>query len=303
MTSDPIRRPVRHARAVADGVTTHYVVTGEGPPLVLLHGFPQNWREWEPSFPLLADRFTLIVPDLRGLGGFPGPATGYDLFTMARDVRAAVDRETTEPVTFCGHDMGSFVGLAYALSYRDAVSSLVLVDAPLPGTALGDTLETNPKTWHIPFHMNADVAHMLIHGREREYLEFFIGSRLIDPDVVPRATMDAYVRAYSAPGALRAALEMYRALPENADRVRAHLARDGRLTMPVVYAAGAQTSVQADLQGMVDELAVGGRVAVIENTGHYVPEEQPAALARVVVDLAASVADARNPVAPAGVTG
>jgi pimeloyl-ACP methyl ester carboxylesterase len=243
----------------------------------------------------LADRFTIVAPDLRGLGGVPGPATGYDIFSLAADVRAVVERETSGPVTLCGHDQGSFVALAYALCHRADVGALVLVDAPLPGTALGDTLRTNPRTWHVPFHMNADVAHMLIRGREREYLEYFIGSRLVDPDSVPRATMDAYVRAYSAPGALRAALEMYRETPRNADLVREHLGRDGRLAGPVVYVAGSRTALQAagatagpgGLQGMVDELALAGRVEVVDGSGHYVPEERPAELARIIVNTAA----------------
>lgn len=273
----------RHRRLVSGGVTSHYVVAGEGPPLMLLHGFPQTWREWDGVINQLAGEFTIVAPDLRGLGGVPGPATGYDIFSMAEDVRAIVDVEFgSTPITLCGHDMGSYVALGYALAHRDRVASLILVDAPLPGTTLGDRLATNPRTWHIAFHSNADVAHLLISGREREYLEFFIRSRLVNPDSVSPSAMDAYVRAYSGPGGLRAAFEMYRSLPESSARVRTELAERGKLSCPFVYVAGALTAVQADLCGMVDELGPHGSIEVIEDTGHYVPEEQPARLSDVI---------------------
>ena len=280
--------PVRHRRSVADGVVSHYAVVGEGAPLLLLHGFPQTWREWEGVIRELAAEFMVIAPDLRGIGGVPGPANGYDVFTLAGDVRAIVDNEVGDaPMNVCGHDMGSYVALAYALIHREHVTSLVLVDAPLLGTALGDSLWSNPRTWHIAFHANVDVAHMLIAGRERAYVEHFIRSRLIAPDAISAETMDHYVRAYSAPGALRSALETDREIPRGSELVRAELAERGRLTCPVTYVAGALTAVHADLQTMLDELALSGRVRVVANSGHFVPDEQPAALARIIRETAA----------------
>ncbi|MEV8517195.1 alpha/beta hydrolase [Dactylosporangium sp. NPDC051484] len=276
----------RHARSVANDATSHYVVVGDGPPLVLLHGFPQTWREWEGVIEHLVDEYTIIAPDLRGLGGVPGPASGYDIFALAEDVRAIVEREVgSGPITLCGHDMGSYVAFAYALTHRDGVSSLTLVDAPLPGTSLGDSLRTNPRTWHVAFHQNADVAHLLIAGREREYLEYFIRSRLINPDAVSGATMDSYVGAYTAPGALRAALEMYRSLPYSSELVRAELHERGKLTCPLVYVAGALTAIQDDVRAMVEEMSLGGDIRVVESSGHYVPEEQPEVLAGIIRDM------------------
>jgi pimeloyl-ACP methyl ester carboxylesterase len=90
--------------------------------------------------------------------------------------------------------MGAYVAFAYALRYRDVVAALVTIDAPPPGTTMGDALSANPRTWHIPFHANVDVAHFLISGRERDYIDYFIASRIYEEmtenghlEIVPEA--------------------------------------------------------------------------------------------------------------------
>src|SRR5262245_30234952 len=110
---------IKHHRIVANGVALHYVTAGGGPPLVLIHGFPQTWHQWRRVIDRLADRFTIIAPDLRGIGATPGPPIGYDKHSLAADVRAVVaDVCGDTPALVVGHDMGSFVAYAYGLCYR-----------------------------------------------------------------------------------------------------------------------------------------------------------------------------------------
>lgn len=278
---------VHHRRAVIRDVTHHYVVAGEGIPLVLLHGFPQTWTAWRSLIDLLAAQFRVIAPSLRGLGGTPGPVGGYDTDSLAADVRAIVEAEChDERVFVCGHDIGSHVAFSYALRDRALVRGLVLVGPPPPGSTAMDDLMTNPRTWHLAFHLNADVAHMLISGRERPYIEYFIRSRIYDNGAISAEDIDRYAEAYAAPGALRSALEMYRALPLDRELNLRALADDGKLEMPVVAVGSAITSTRPSLDSVLREIAINGRAVLIERSGHWIPQEQPEVLAEVVKSLA-----------------
>lgn len=274
---------LRHHRITVDGLAHHYVTAGTGRPLLLLHGFPQTWREWSRLIDLLADDHRIVAPDLRGLGGIVGPATGYDKATLAADVQAIAAAEfgDAKPIV-CGHDIGAAVGFALALDHRDALAALILVDAPLPGTTALDSLSTNPQAFHLAFHANVDVAMMLIAGKEREYLTSFIRSLSYNQGALRDEDIDAYIRAYSAPGALRAALEMYRTLPEDGKHNLAALESGGRLELPVIVAGSEVTATQPYLDGMVEEISVGGSTELIGESGHWIPEEQPERLAALI---------------------
>lgn len=169
---------VQHHRLIANGVDLHYVTAGGGPPLVLIHGFPQTWFQWRHIIDLLGDRFTIIAPDLRGIGATPGPPTGYDKQSLAADIHAIVGHVCGDvPALIVGHDMGSFVAFAYAKQYGTHVSGLMLVDAPPPGTQLFDAGKSRP--WHLAFHNARDVAEMLVAGKERPYIAQFVASRIV----------------------------------------------------------------------------------------------------------------------------
>lgn len=277
-----IRDPWTHGMAdVAPGLRLHYVEAGGGDrTIVLLHGFPQTWREWRHVIPpLAAEGFRVIAPDYRGAGHSSRPVGGYDKRTMADDVHRLVRRELgiDGPVVLVGHDIGLMVAYAYAQAHRDEVSHLVVVDAPLPGTAVFDRLRSDPRVWHFAFHAARDVAEMLVAGREREYLQAFFGVRCFDPSAVGGADFDAYVSAYAAPGAMRAGFEVYRAFDQDAADNRDALARNGRLTMPVLAIGGA-TSTSGPLVGdMMQEVAEQVTAVRIPRTAHWVPEENPGA--------------------------
>lgn len=260
----------------------HYVTVGEGSPLVLVHGFPQTWHQWRSVIARLKGEYTIVAPDLRGIGATPGPASGYDKQSMAEDLRVVIDAVCGQrPVTLVGHDMGSYVAFAYALRYPELVSALMIIDAPVPGTALYDQLIAHPRAWHVRFHQARDVAEMLITGRERAYIAQFITARIYDCAAISEEDIEIYAAAYSAPGALRAAMEMYRALPEDADFNRAALAA-AKLAMPTVFVGGS-ASLSGELLGeSVGGIATNGRAVVVQGAGHWVPEEQPDALVGLI---------------------
>jgi pimeloyl-ACP methyl ester carboxylesterase len=236
----------------------------------------------------LADRFTIIAPDLRGLGASPGPPTGYDKQTLAGDIHAIVAHMFGDArALIVGHDMGSFVAYAYALRYGNQVSGLMLVDAPPPGTTI---FETNKlRAWHIAFHGARDVAEMLVAGKERAYIAQFVASRIYNAAAISEADVDVYAAAYRAPGALRAAFEMYRALDHDGAFNRAAMAK-GKLKMPVVLVGAAPRLGEAQLSEAGNEIAEHAQALAVDHCGHWIPEEKPDVLADAIVRLAAEAA-------------
>jgi pimeloyl-ACP methyl ester carboxylesterase len=274
---------------VEPGLRLHYVTAGEGErTIVLLHGFPQTWWEWHKVIPgLVTGGLRVIAPDLRGAGHSWRPAGGYDNATLAGDVQRLVREHlgVDGPVAVCGHDIGLMVAYAYAQAYRDEVSHLIVVDAPLPGTQVFDRLRSDPRVWHFAFHGARDVAEMLVAGRERPYLQAFFGARVFDPSAISDEALDVYVSAYSAPGAMRAGFELYRAFDRDAADNRAALARNGKLTVPVLAVGGEISTSGALVEEMMREVATDVHGVRIPGTAHWVPEEKPEAFVEAVLDF------------------
>jgi len=167
------------------------------------------------------------------------------------------------------------VAYAYAQAYRDAVSELVVVDAPLPGTAVFDRLRADPRVWHFAFHGARDVAEMLVAGRERQYLQSFFDARVFDPGAIGEEDLALYASAYAAPGAMRAGFELYRAFDRDAEDNRAALQRHGKLTVPVLAVGGAMSISGPVVEEMMREVADDVTGLRIARTAHWIPEENP----------------------------
>lgn len=184
-----------HAMADTEpGVRIHHVTAGEGErTIVLLHGFPQTWWEWRLVIPALVQAgFRVIAPDYRGAGQSWRPLSGYDKLTMAEDIHRLVREclRVEEPIALIGHDIGLMVAYAYARVHRDAVSHLVIVDAPLPGSHVFDRLRSDPRVWHFAFHGARDVPEMLVAGRERAYLQAFFNARIFNTSAIGEGDID-----------------------------------------------------------------------------------------------------------------
>jgi len=200
---------------IEPGLRLHYVTAGEGErTIVLLHGFPQTWWQWHHLIPALVGAgFKVVAPDYRGAGHSWRPLGGYDERTMAGDIHRLlrVHLGLKGSIVMVGHDIGLMIAYAYAQAHADELSHLVVMDAPIPGTAVFDRLRADPRVWHFAFHGARDVPEMLVAGRERPYLQAFYDARCFDPSAIGEADLDLYASAYSAPGAMRAGFELYRA--------------------------------------------------------------------------------------------
>jgi pimeloyl-ACP methyl ester carboxylesterase len=270
---------------IEPGVRLHYVTAGAGErTIVLIHGFPQTWWEWRHVIPgLTAAGFRVVAPDYRGAGHSWRPVSGYDKQTLAADIRALVrDHLAIDgPVIVAGHDIGLMVAYAYAQAYRDEISHLVVMDAPLPGTAVFDRLRSDPRVWHFAFHGARDVPEMLVAGRERQYLQTFFVARCFIP--IDEADLDLYASAYSAPGAMRAGFEVYRTFDQDARDNRAALQRHGKLTIPVLAVGGEISTSGPLVEEMMREVAEDVTGTIVPRTAHWIPEENPDALVRALI--------------------
>ena len=273
---------------VEPGLRLHYVEAGEGPRVVVLvHGFPQTWWQWRHLFgPLTAAGFRVIALDYRGAGDSWRPRDGYDKRTMAGDVHRLLRGHLAieEPVVLAGHDIGLMIAFAYAARYRDDVSHLALMDAPLPGTEVFDALRADPRVWHFAFHGVRDLPERLVSGREREYIRFFVNARIFNTAAIAESDLDVYAAAYSAPGAMRAGFEVYRAFDTDAEDNREAL-RGGKLTIPVLAMGGMTSTTGAVIEAMANEVADDVTGVRVPGTAHWIAEENPAAVADALLDF------------------
>jgi pimeloyl-ACP methyl ester carboxylesterase len=176
------------------------------------------------------------------------------------------------------------VAYAYAQSYRDEVSHLVAMDAPLPGTTVFDRLRSDPRVWHFAFHGARDVPELLVAGRERQYLQTFFVARCFVP--IDDADLDIYASAYSAPGAMRAGFEVYRTFDQDAHDNRAALERNGKLTIPVLAVGGEISTSGPLVEEMMREVAEDVTGVIVPRTAHWIPEENPDALVAALIEHA-----------------
>ena len=177
------------------------------------------------------------------------------------------------------------IAYAYAQAHRNDVSQLVLMDAPLPGTAVFDRLRTDPRVWHFNFHGARDVPEMLVAGRERQYLRAFFNARIFDPSAISAADLEIYFSAYAAPGAMRAGFEVYRTFDRDAEHNRATLRRNGKLTIPGLAMGGATSTTGPLVEEMMQEVAENVTGLRIPETGHWIAEENPRAFVSAVLDF------------------
>lgn len=264
-----------HQRRV-NGFRMHYVTAGRGYPLVLLHGWPQSWYEWRKIIPALAEHYTLIAPDLRGLGDSEKPMTGYDKRTLAADVAELLAQLGHERVGVVGHDWGGAVAFYLAYDHRALVERLMILDM-VPGLIkAGDAfpLEFALKINHVFFHGgNPDWAAMLVSQNVDAYLRRFLTTLDFNysPNVFSEAEIAEYVRVNSIPGSIRAGFQWYAAgLRE--DAVNLANATE-KLTIPVAAYGGA--SFLGDIRTYWQAVAEQVEGEAVAECGHFIPEEQP----------------------------
>src|SRR5437899_10347741 len=181
-----------------DGQHMHYLYAGHGPAVLLLHGFAETSRMWRPLIPLLAEKFTVIAPDLPGIGDSSIPTDKIDMLTSASRIHSLVRSLGSDKAKVVGHDIGLMVAYAYATQFPNETEKLAVMDAFLPGVPGWEAIYNAPNIWH--FRFNGEYPEKLVQGRERTYFEYFWNVLAADKTrSIPEADRKAYTEAYSKP--------------------------------------------------------------------------------------------------------
>lgn len=268
---EPFPASFRVMDVKTDGATIHVRVGGQGPAILMLHGFGDSGDMWQPLAVAMARDHTMVIPDLRGMGLSSHPDTGYDKKTQARDLEQVLEKLKIEKFQLVTHDIGNMVGYALAAQNPTRVTRWVAMDAPLPGIGHWDKQLSNPKTWHFNFH--GPDEERLVAGRERIYLDRFYNELSANPKGIDEQTREHYARLYARPRAMHDAFEQFVAFPQDGIDNRAFLA-SGKLTMPVL-AIGGDKSYGASLAEELRFVANDVTPLVIADSGHWLMEEQP----------------------------
>lgn len=279
---------ITHHHADLGDVNLHYVTAGDGFPVVLLHGWPQTWYEWRHIIPGLAEKYRIIAPDLRGLGDSTRPLHGYDKKTVGNDIwRLVHDKLGIDAFHLVGHDWGGPTAYAVAAAHPEAVKKLAVLDVAIPGDG-SPNISQGGKRWHHAFHQTPDMPEALITGREDIYLGWFYRNYGHHPNVIPDNDIAEYLRCYRQPGALRAGFSYYRNIARDIADNEATAAKF-KLPMPVLALGGGSSWGRGkEVADSLRRLATNVQGGVIENCGHWMPEEQPEELLRRLLDFFAA---------------
>jgi pimeloyl-ACP methyl ester carboxylesterase len=257
--------------ADANGVKLHYLVTGQGDPVLLLHGFGQSSHMWRPLMRELAGNHTVVAADLRGAGQSDAPPEGYAKSEMARDVHALMSGLGYGKVSLVGHEIGAMVAYAYAVQFPGEVKSIVLLDSFLPGVGEWTRIWLNPDTWHFRFYGRTPEA--LVQGRERIYLEHFWNDFAANPaKSISEADRKLYAAEYARPNHMHAGMEWFRVLDEDGKRFHEYAAKP--LTMPMLVLTG-EKGIGDFLAKQAQLIATDVEDAVVPGAGHWLMEEAP----------------------------
>jgi len=266
-----------HHMASINGIQMHYVIGGHGDPLVLLHGWPQSWYEWRHVMPALAQKYTVVAPDIRGFGDSSKPLTGYDGKTTAEDIYQLMSQLHFNKIFLAAHDVGGQTAFSYTAEHPNNVTKLVIMDFIYPGFFPPAFGQNGP--WWFAFHQVPNLPEFLVDGKEREYISWFFKGLAYNPSAITEEDIDVYASHDKAPGAMRAGFEYYRAFPIDAEQNKE--TAKAKITTPVLALGGdIYPAVGGDLPGnfaysSLVPLATNVTGVTVPLSGHWIPEEQP----------------------------
>lgn len=275
---------IHNTVTVAD-VDLHVVELGQGEPVVLVHGFPQHWWMWRRLMrDLAAAGFRAIALDQRGMGGSTITAAGYDKRTLALDLAGLMDRLGVASASVVGYDHGGGTALALAFEQPQRVKRLAIIEYAPPGYGYEFGLQPmrNWQSWQLAFFTQPDVAVQFISGKERELLAWYFWHWSANPDAIDQAEFEVYVRQLQKPGALRGGFAHFAAVFDDTELFRTYA--DKSITVPVL-ALGGERGAASFVEGAMKRLAGNVQGGVVANAGHWIADEQPEALARLMTEF------------------
>ena len=268
------------------GETNLYVVSGgEGPAIILLHGFPEDWSAWRHMMPTLAEDHTVFAPDLRGLGGSTTTSEKFDAASTSADILGLMDAKGVGEAYLVGHDIGGSVAYALAKLHPERVRGLMLVESPPEGLPSWEAMKNSPLMWHMGFHQTPGLPEQLLAGREDIYVRHFLTESAAG-EAPDEADVQRYAAAYRAPDRLQALLQIYRQFPVEKEF---NLAHTEPTDIPLTQVGGERVFGPM-LEDFAADFEAWGwsnvESVVVPDAGHYIADEAPEALTEIIADRA-----------------
>lgn len=266
----------------------HAVIGGSGEPLLLHCGWPQNWFSWRYLMLPLAEQYTVIAVDPRGLGLSEKRADGYDVDTLAQDMFDLMDALGHEKFIYAGHDIGVMVGYAMAAIHPERIRRMALGEGTIPGASpspemIPDDRRLSDFLWHFAFNRAHDVNERLVEGREHIYFTYQFATKASSEEAVPKYARDFYIEQLRrVPGTLKAGFDYYRAMDKTIPQVRRHV--ETKHDVPVLAFSGAMACgplVELEQQNLATEV----ESLIIPDCGHFPAEEKPDALLTALTEF------------------
>ncbi len=281
---------LRHRDVDAAGIPIHVVEGGmRGAPAVFfLHGWPENWSAFEQVMIRLSESAHVIAIDMPGIGESLTPPQTNDKRSLAKHFKTVIDTLGIEDVTLVGHDLGGMIVYAFLHAYPNALRKAIIMDVAIPGVAPWDEVVRNPYIWHFAFHSIPDLPEELVHGKEESYFGFFFDVITANRDSITEEQRKRYTEAYRSRSALHTGFEWYRAFPQDAEDNKA--VKGETVATPVLYVRGDHEGGKMEeyLEGFRENGLTNISGHIIEGSGHFPFDEQPAEFLRVIMDFVSS---------------
>lgn len=263
-------------------VQLHYIIGGQGEPLVLLPGWPQTWWSYHKIMPTLVDRYQVIAVELRGMGSSDKPMGGYSKKVMASDVAALLDQLGIGRSSIAGHDIGAAVAFSFAAHFPHKTKKLILLDTPHPDEnmyrlpMLPTGLGLHP--WWVAFNQVRHLPEQLLENRFHLVQDWLFDQLLVDKTAVSSFDRQVYAQAYASQDAIRASNGWYQAFAEDIEDIKGK--RIEVPTMGIAGPAGFELFSYA-LPPYVDQLTL----KEVKGSGHFVQEERPLETSEFIRDF------------------
>lgn len=261
------------AKMKTGDVNLNYVRDGgPGETVILIHGWPQTWESWVEVMPLLQDKYDVIAIDLRGSGDSDKPENGYDKKTMARDIKALMNELNIESANVVGHDIGGMTAFAFASQFPEMTNSVTIIDVPIPGTEMFETISRDPRAWHFAFHGAKEVPERLTTGNEEYYYGRFMRQFDAGAGGITEKEIAITVEAFSNPANAKAGFEWYRAFGQDGEDNKTFM--ETKLEMPVLGLNAERIAPFPYVVDMMKPFATTVEGGMIDS-GHWIPETRP----------------------------
>ncbi|WP_223707092.1 alpha/beta fold hydrolase [Niabella beijingensis] len=267
-----------------NGIQLHYVIGGQGDPLVLIPGYPETWWAYNKVMPILIKKYRVIVIDIRGMGSSDKPFEGYDKRNMAKDVFELVQHLGLKRISIAGHDIGAHVAFSFAVNYSDIVAKLIMLDTPHPDEGMYQLpmlpiLGANYLyPWWLSFNQVKELPERLLEGRMDVVIEWLFNHLLKDVNSISDFHKSVYAAAYNNKDAIRASNGWYQAFPQDIQDMKTY----NKLSVPTLGIGGSGYDMLAmSLPKMISNV----KLKKIENSGHFLLTEKPTETVELMIDF------------------